>query len=989
VGNDVEDRVRDEKSIFAEALGMTSPHERGAFLDHACTDPGSRQAVEALLRAHERGEGILDCPPAGLTALGTDLGMTDSSVGPREQLGTIIGPYKLMEQIGEGAMGVVYVAEQLRPVHRRVALKIVKPGLDTKQVIARFEAERQALALMDHPCIAKVFDAGVTETGRSYFVMELVRGVPLTEYCDQNQLPPRARLELFMQVCSAVQHAHTKGIIHRDLKPSNVLVTLNEDASAPLGAGKPTPKIIDFGIAKATAGQRLTERTLYTEFRLLIGTPLYMSPEQAEMSAVMDVDTRSDVYSLGVLLYELLTGTTPFDKHRLATAAFDEVRRIIREEEPPRPSTRLSTLGATLTTISLQRQTEPKKLGTIVRGELDWIVMKALEKDRTRRYETANGLAKDIERYLSDQPVDACPPTRIYRLRKFARRNKAALLTGSIIAAVLLVATVVSTWQAVRATRAERLVVRQRDQLAVEKERADGEAAQAQAVHDFVMTMLASPDPDELLGDKVTVLQATQQGIKRLDDGVLKEQPKIEAAVRYAIGKTLLALGRYDEAEPQLRKSLELRRQKSGTAGDKAVAVSLTVVASVLRARGQLADAEPLLREALEISRRLVPTDRPEIARNLTNLGLNLQEEGKLAEAEPLLRESLAIARTVDPAGLAPHLNNLGLLLLAQGKLAEAEPVLREAVALMPQGHPNTAIVLNNLAGVLKAREKLAEAEPLYREALEIHRKAFPAGHPRVAMALNNYALVLQLQGHLDEAEPLFREALEIRRKALPADHPETAISLNNLGMLLRDQRKFAEAEPLLREALESKRRKLTATDPGVADGLRELGLLLCDERKFAEAERLFREALQIRRKALPADHSDIRVSLRDLGVALEGQEKLDEALPVFEDLYSLASQAKQEPKLAAQQMEFYGLCLGKLGKFGDAETPLRTAYQRLKSTGQEKHKCMRAVLTALAEVCDANGRSEEAGKLRDELAAITPTNQPAVGDSPAAASPP
>ena len=366
-----------------------------------------------------------------------------------ERPGSMIGPYKLKEQIGEGGFGLVFVAEQQEPVKRKVALKVIKPGMDTREVMARFKAERQALALMDHPNIARVLDAGATDSGRPYFVMELVRGIPITDYCDQNQLAPRDRLDLFVTVCQAVQHAHQKGIIHRDIKPSNVLVTSHD--------GKPVAKVIDFGVAKAI-NQQLTERSIYTQFAQMIGTPLYMSPEQAEMSG-LDIDTRSDIYSLGVLLYELLTGTTPFDKKRFAKAAYDEIRRLIREEEPPKPSTRLSTSDS-IASIAAQRHTEPAKLSKLIRGDLDWITMKALEKDRTRRYETANGLARDIERYLSDEPVEACPPSATYRLRKFARKNRAALTTAAAIALLLVAGVAVSTWQAVRATQAEAAAAR-------------------------------------------------------------------------------------------------------------------------------------------------------------------------------------------------------------------------------------------------------------------------------------------------------------------------------------------------------------------------------------------------------------------------------------------------------------------------------------------------------------------------------------------------
>jgi serine/threonine protein kinase/WD40 repeat protein len=433
----------DEASIFLAALDKNSPEERAVYLDEACGADGAlRGNVEMLLKAHVKAGDFLAQVPT------TVAGGADTPAAERP--GTLIGPYKLLEQIGEGGFGIVFMAEQQQPVRRKVAVKVLKPGMDTMQVVARFEAERQALALMDHANIARVFDGGETATGRPYFVMELVRGVPITDYCDQGRLGVRARLELFQSVCHAVQHAHQKGIIHRDLKPTNVLVTLHD------GVG--VPKVIDFGIAKATS-QRLTEKTLFTNFAQLIGTPLYMSPEQAEMSG-LDVDTRSDIYSLGVLLYELLSGTTPFDRERLRSAGFDEIRRIIREEEPARPSARLSTAGAAAATVAANRGSDAHRLGQLCRGELDWIVMKCLEKDRNRRYDTAGALAHDIERYLRDEPVHACPPSAAYRFRKFARRHRVALATGTLVAAILVLGTVVSVWLAARAIDAEGLAAR-------------------------------------------------------------------------------------------------------------------------------------------------------------------------------------------------------------------------------------------------------------------------------------------------------------------------------------------------------------------------------------------------------------------------------------------------------------------------------------------------------------------------------------------------
>jgi serine/threonine protein kinase len=433
------DPPKDAKGIFLAALDIADAAERAAFVARSCGDDAPlRQRVEDLLRAYGQSGGPLDKLAAAMAS-------TNIAEPIQEQAGATIGPYKLMEQIGEGGFGLVFVAEQQQPIRRKVALKIIKPGMDTRDVIARFEAERQALALMDHPNIARVLDAGTTQSGHPYFVMELVRGVPITEYCDKHQLTPRERLELFVPVCNAIQHAHLKGIIHRDIKPSNVLVTLHD--------GKPVVKVIDFGVAKALH-QALTEHTVYTRFAQMIGTPLYMSPEQAEMSG-LDIDTRTDVYSLGVVLYELLTGETPFDKRRFAKAAYDELLKIIREEEPPKPSLRLSQSSDSLPSIAALRKTEPARLSKMFSGELDWIVMKCLEKDRSRRYETANGLARDLEHYLHDEVVEAQPPTAAYRLRKFVRKHRASLTTAATIMLLLVAGAAVSTWQAVRATRAE------------------------------------------------------------------------------------------------------------------------------------------------------------------------------------------------------------------------------------------------------------------------------------------------------------------------------------------------------------------------------------------------------------------------------------------------------------------------------------------------------------------------------------------------------
>ncbi|PWU18266.1 MAG: hypothetical protein C5B50_09560 [Verrucomicrobia bacterium] len=511
--------------------------DRSSYLDQACGGDGALRArVEELLGAAEDAQGFLKDPAPGAQRFGAaDAASTrvQGTVAPGEKAGDRIGRYKLLQQIGEGGCGLVYMAEQEEPVRRRVALKVIKLGMDTKQVIARFEAERQALAMMDHPNIARVLDAGATQAGRPYFVMELVRGIKITDYCDEHHLSMKERLGLFMQICLAVQHAHQKGIIHRDLKPSNILVASND--------GVPVPKVIDFGIAKATQG-RLTDQTLFTAFEQFIGTPAYMSPEQAELT-MQDVDTRTDIYSLGVLLYELLTGKTPLDQNELLAAGLEAMRRTIREKEPVRPSTRLGTLlKEELTTTAKQRHTDAPKLVHDLRGDLDWIVMKCLEKDRARRYETANGLANDVRRHLTCEPVVARPPSKLYRFKKLALRNKLAFAAAGAVVAALVIGLAAATWEYFKERKA---------------------LQRAEAVSVLLQQMLSAADPDGLKGSAYTVRDLLDDFAAGLTNQ-LAGQPEAEATVRLTIGRTYAQLGIISGAEANLCRALDLRQRTLG-----------------------------------------------------------------------------------------------------------------------------------------------------------------------------------------------------------------------------------------------------------------------------------------------------------------------------------------------------------------------------------------------------------------------------------------
>jgi serine/threonine protein kinase/tetratricopeptide (TPR) repeat protein len=783
-----------EETLFAAALKFPPP-ERAAFLNGACKDnPPLRQRLDALLAAHESEDALPQTP----------LDSSDLKAKiepPDEYLGRMIGRYKVLEKIGEGGCGVVYVAEQTEPVRRQIALKLIKLGMDTRAVVARFEAERQALALMDHPNIAKVLDGGTTDTGRPYFVMELVRGMKITALCDQQKLSTAERIKLFVQVCQAVQHAHQKGIIHRDLKPSNVFVSMHD--------GVAVTKVIDFGIAKAIGNESLTDKTIYTALDQFIGTPAYMSPEQASRSG-LDIDTRTDIYSLGVLLYELLTGRTPFDTKTLLDSGFDHMLRIIREEEPPRPSNRLSTLqAAEMTTVALARQSEPPRLIHAIRGDLDWIAMKCLEKDRTRRYETASALAADILRHLENEPIVARPPSASYRFQKLVQRNKLAVASAAIVFLALLLGATISTWQAVRAIRAEREQTHLRTLADAGEKKARTEAARSEQTARFLKDMLRGIGPSAALGRDTTMLREILDKTTKRVDADLKDEPEAQLDLRLTLARVYFDLQDYATTEKMSRETFQLAQTHFGDASPDAAEALHWRAMALMRLR-DLEIAEGVARQSLAMQTKLHGQGSSEEASVLCILGDVLRHEGKNAEAETDFRRALAIRKNHfgdEDDEVAWALEGFGFALSAQGKMDEAKTAAREALAIMRKNHgdehPYTSFEYWCLGSFLVdgTPDEVAEAEVDLRKAIEIQEKTVGKGKWSQAWMHHHLAIALSKRNQPIEAEEHFREALDIARKEGPDRSDMIQLILGYVTFLRHNQRS-ADARPLAEEAV-------------------------------------------------------------------------------------------------------------------------------------------------------------------------------------------
>ena len=886
-----------------------------------------------------------------------------------------IGPYNIQQVIGEGGMGTVYRAEQRHPIRRIVALKLVKLGMDTREVVARFESERQALALMNHPNVAKVFDAGATETGRPYFVMEHVQGEPITAFADRHKLTVRGRLELFIQACEAVQHAHQKAIIHRDIKPTNILVALVD--------GRPTVKVIDFGVAKALS-HRLTERTLFTETGQLVGTPEYMAPEQADGGAGIDVDTRSDVYSLGVVLYELVCGALPFDAKTLRSAGYNEIQRIIREVDPPRPSTRLSKLGQRAQEIARLRQTDLDGLDRQLKRELEWIPLKAMHKERARRYASPTELADDIRNYLTSQPLRAAPDSTTYRLRKFLRRNKRGVAAAGAMAFLLLAGIATTTWQAIVATR------QRNDAIAAREAAARSYEVESQQ-DKFFIEMFRSITPEEARGRPVLMRDVLDNTARRLDSMPPKHSG-VEGYVRTLLGGTYRSLGLLDQSLAQLERAQAVDTFNDH-GGPNRRAMLFHELGLTYEDLGRLAEAESHLRKALESAQAAGKMETADAIAMQSDLGYVLVHAGKFDEAEQVLADAAQrIARVpdVDLDARVGVANHLAILRQNQGRFAEAESLLRDALkdVVTRKGENDRAALsmTSNLADLLRQQGRAAEAIDMQGRAIEIAAVVFGPDHQDTLTMLNNYALGLDAIGRLDDAERMYKTLIERATRALGDDHASTLLARSNYGLVLMKKGRLDEAEAIFTDV--GPRMKQANgpdhLDPILADG--NLAQVRVARGDLDGAVAILRELIPHTKRALTAEHPAYAVFCMRLGDILARQGKWSEAEPYLADAYA-GAKAQAIPPRIAMAASSYGVCLAKQKKYDQADAPLRDAHENMTALPEPQRAAHPLVLAALVEVAEHRQSAEDAARWRAALAALpAPTSAPTTAPSSAPA---
>ncbi len=934
-----------EREIFIAAAQIGDTKLRRTFLDAICQgDLPLRYRIDKLLEAQAESDQFVERPGRLFEQLAGEMTEPDKSgIAPDEPAdarssssghftpGTPVGPYQIQQLLGEGGMGVVYVAKQSSPVKRQVALKILRPGDNSRNVLARFEQERHALAMMDHPGIAKILDAGTTEDGRPFFVMELVRGIPLNDYCDRENLSPLERLQLFLPVCAAVQHAHQKGIIHRDLKPSNILVALYD--------GQPIPRVIDFGVAKAV-DFRLAEESVYTEVGSIVGTVEYMAPEQAELIN-LDIDTRADVYALGVVLYELLTGSPPFTRKQLRSAAFDEMLRMIREVDPPKPSTKISSSGE-IASIAAHRKLEPRQLTRMLAGDLDWVVMKALAKERDQRYQSASDFSSDISRFLNDEAVEAGPPGVTYRVRKFLQRNRMPAIATGLVLLAIVAGGVAATLGWLESGRQYRLARAAESAERAEREVAEARLKQVENGIQILTSVFNDLNPSQV--------SATDSGLRTilaerliLAAQQLEEQgvgdPLAVARMQYRLARSLMELGFPQQAAGILEKAESGFLGLHGNSPQELLNCQDSR-ASCLQDSGDVTAALQLMQKTLAEKKRLLGAAHADTIATMNNIAGVFADTGKFPESVALYTQALELLQSrpePNPSVTLTTRHNLAGVRLMMGDFQTAIPALEALLEKQKQvlgaEHRDIAATLNSLATALRVAGKSEQGLPLIEEALRINQKVLgpehPSSlalvltlattlqelgkddqalpffeqvtrqrrlklgneHPETLWAINKLAVALKNAGKLDQARPLYLESLEQRRKILGPEHPDTLTSLNNLGAMYVATKELDLAIPLLEECLVLKRKTVGPDHPTLGSLINNLAKACQDAGQLERAVELYREALEQKERTLGTDHPRTLSGMYNLANALRLQKKFDDAILLFESLLKRGSQ--------------------------------------------------------------------------------------------------